>query len=954
MEVFRPEVHALFLSPFLDELRSVHGDAEVQALVASFGISEESLRDKEAWVSLEFCEEFCRRLYERHNDPAIFDRCGRLALTPRYLGILRPLFRAFGTPMFAFTQAASAASRFNKVGSMKLLEWRRGFVRLEYRSLPGAARERSTLVCRTRAAQLGGIPTMFDLPAAKVRHAVCMHAGGESCVYDLEWREPAGKRFSRTGFAGGLLLGAIAGSAAGLAAPLHAALAAVGALVLWSMGKVIELRRDLGQRVLEIHDYHDALTRSASAAEERYAQLLQTKSEIELKVEERTARLTETGERLEATLKQVRALKEAEKNFYANVSHDLRTPLTLILAPIGELLERRDLSEQARRYLEAVRRNAEQLRKMIDQLLDLEKVDAGRVELTRAPVDPAAFLRTIEEQFSAAASASGIALDVGGTPPQPQPASPSPSPSVIWADTGWIDSALQNLVVNALRFAKSRVRVKLGEGADAVVFQVEDDGEGIAPEDLPRIFDRFAQGGDAARRKSGTGLGLTLAREAARLHGGSLTVASAPGAGATFTLTLPRGSAPAGVAAPVPAAAQGPQKSRPAALVVGPRQRSWPGPGRDAPLVLVVEDDDDLRELIGEVLSERCRVEAARDGAEGLEMAFRLRPDAIVSDISMPKRDGYQLCRAIREREESYRVPILLLTARAHLPRVLEGFRAGADDYIAKPFHPPELVARLNVHLLLGRLLRELAHRERLATLGLVAASIAHQVRNPLSALQSTVEALKDRVDGHPRTGGMFELIAECTARIEKLTDDLLDLSRVDRDARARFRPADGIRACVRVLEARLPTDIRIVTAIDEAVEVIGRPGDLNHVFLNLIDNAARAITGRGTVSVTAGRSGDDFVFEVGDSGPGIPEAEREAIFEPFYSTRAAGEGTGLGLFLAKKIVGAHHGTIAVGRSDLGGAAFVVRVPRADRAAAGDAGDDDGADGSGVREARAR
>jgi signal transduction histidine kinase len=989
MEIFRPEVHALFLSPFLDEARAYLGDDEVRRFVDSLGVTEESLRTPDAWVSLEFCEAFCEKLFDRTRDPTFFDRCGRLVLTPRYSGMLRPLFRTFGTPMFAYTQVAQAGPRFNKVGTMKVLERRHGFVRLEYRSTWGAPRERGPLICRTRIAQLSGLPTMFDLPPARVRHPICMHKGGESCLYEFEWREPAGKAVSRLAALSGAVAGWVVSSAIEAPSRLHALFWAGGALFCWAFGKLYEMRRDLGQRVAEIHDYHDALTRSAASAEERYAQLLETNTEIEMKVEERTARLSETSARLEATLKQVQALKDAERNFYSNVSHDLRTPLTLIMAPVSELLRRRDLPAQGVRFLETVKRNTEQLRRMIDQLLDLEKVDAGRVELAPVPIDPSGLLRTIEEQFSAAAVSGAVALETEG----PEMA------AEISVDIGWITSALQNLVVNALRFARHRVSVRLREEPPGVVFEVEDDGSGIAPEDLPRIFDRFAQGGDVARRRTGTGLGLALAREAARLHGGALTVTSTLGEGSTFRLALPPqppavavqsqqsltpapsplatppltpppsllatpppsllatpppvsvaavgltpppsllspSPTPATPATPAPRAViEGLPRGGPAVakLGVGPRRRSWAGPTRDAPLVLVVEDDDDLRELIGELLAERYRVEGARDGVEGLAAAQRLRPDAIVSDIAMPRMDGYQMCKAIRAQEEGRRVPIIFLTARALLPRLLEGFEAGADDYVTKPFHVPELMARVGVHLLLGRLVKEMAHRERLATLGLVAASIAHQVRNPLSALQNTVESLRERVDGTPRTEGMFELIAECTSRIEKLTDDLLDLSRVDREGMARFRPADGIRACIRVLTARLPPETRIVTKLDDGIEVLGRPGDLNHVFLNLIDNAARAVAGAGTVLVEASSADGCFVFEVGDSGPGIPEPERDAIFEPFYSTREAGQGTGLGLFLVKKVVSAHQGSVSVGRSDLGGASFVVRLPSANPLAA--------------------
>jgi signal transduction histidine kinase len=916
MEVFRAEVHALFLGPFLDEARAVLGDGGVRELVESFGVTESALRDRAAWVSLEFCEAFCERLFERHNDPALFDRCGRLVASPRYAGLLRPLFRTFGTPLLAYTQIAQSAPRFNKVGRMMILEKRRGRIKIEYRCHPDGPRERSVLVCRTRAAQLAGLPTLFDLPPADVNHPVCMHRGEDTCIYEFTWQEPAGRLMSRAGLLAGGVTGFLAAHSVHPDGRGSTWATLLGALLLWSVSRAIELGRDLRQRAADIHDYHDALTRSASASEERYAELLVTKAEVERKVEERTARLRETSLRLEAALRVMEELKNAQRSFYANVSHDLRTPLTLILAPLGEILGREGLSDGTRRHLETIRKNAEQLRKLIDQLLEMEKIDAGRAEVTRLATDPVALVRAIEERFAVPAASNGIALTVEA----PEHL------ALVQIDPTFIESALSNLVANAFRFARSQVVLRLSERADALVFEVQDDGEGIAPEDLPRIFDRFAQAGDTAKRKSGTGLGLALAREAARLHDGTLSVASTLGAGATFTLTLPRPKS-----APAPDAVT-PAPRRPRSLTPAPtpgdaRRLRWDGPDPHAPLVLVVEDDDDLREFVAGVLSARYRIESARDGEEGIEKALKLRPDAVVSDIAMPKRDGYELCRQLRAREKGRRTPVVLLTARTQLARVLEGFEAGADDYLTKPFHAPELLARVQAQVLLGRLLKEVAHKERLATLGMMAASVAHQVRNPLSALQNTVESLKERVERSARTMDMFELVEECAGRIERLTDDLLDLSRVDREEVARFRPADGIRACVRVLSAHLPEETRIVTRLDEEVEIEGRPGDLNHVFLNLIDNAARAVDGGGVVEVRTARAADDFILEVADSGPGVPEADRQAIFEPFYSTRAAGQGTGLGLFLVKKVVGAHGGSVSVGRSELGGASFLVRIP---------------------------
>ena len=415
-----------------------------------------------------------------------------------------------------------------------------------------------------------------------------------------------------------------------------------------------------------------------------------------------------------------------------------------------------------------------------------------------------------------------------------------------------------------------------------------------------------------------------------RLHGGTLTVASEVGQGTVFTLTLPRvGTENATPLAVLPRA---PSAEIPALSMAAPerRQRSWKGPTLESPLVVVVEDDDELRVFMAETLSARYRVEVASDGVEGLALVQARRPDAVVSDVAMPGLDGTELCRRLRALPESRLLPILLVTARRQVDRVLEGFEAGANDYIAKPFHPRELLARLEAHLLARRVLHEMAHRERLVALGVLAASVAHQVRNPLSALKNTVVALQRKVTSSlvPASPPMFALIAECADRIEKFTQDLLDLSRIERPDAGDFSPAKGIESAVRLLSTKLPPGVQIAVTTDAQVEVAGHPGEMNYVFMNLIDNAIRAVGAAGRIEVRAVRESDDFVFEVADSGPGVPEDRRQWIFEPFATTRSS-DGTGLGLYIARKVVIDHGGEISVSTSHLGGALFRVRIPTA-------------------------
>jgi signal transduction histidine kinase len=354
------------------------------------------------------------------------------------------------------------------------------------------------------------------------------------------------------------------------------------------------------------------------------------------------------------------------------------------------------------------------------------------------------------------------------------------------------------------------------------------------------------------------------------------------------------------------------------------------GPDALAPLVLVAEDNPELRRFLGEVLATRFRVRAVVDGEEALAAAAAEAPDLVVTDVSMPRIDGIELVRRLRATPATREIPILVVTARGEPSEVLDGFDAGADDYLLKPFHGRELLARIDVQLRLRMLARELAHRERLATLGTLASSVAHHVRNPLTALVSGLPAMRrrlaDQVD--PRSREMLDVFVDCAHRIERITVDLLDLSRVDRQEVASFRPSEGLAAAVRLISARIPAGLVVDVEIDESPNIEGRPADLNHAFLNLVDNAARAIGDEGSLRVSGKVEAAEYVVSVEDSGSGVPPELHEKIFDRFVSTRQRGEGAGLGLAIAREVARAHGGDITVDRSPtLGGARFVLRLP---------------------------
>ncbi len=897
------------------------GKPAVDELLASLGTTVAACQDANAWFSLEFAEALMQALVVRAGDPFVIDRGIKLSLSPRYLGILYPLFRSFGTPAFLYRQLTRLTPRLNKVCA-----WTAEFsepqkARITVRRLQGAPAETTDAFCRVRSVSLAEGATLFDLPPAEVNHPQCMRRGDDACVYDIQWKEHRRPIWSWLGLGLGAALGV--GAAGWLGGPhyltpgLTALLAAGG----WAMGRSRELRRDLSNRLGDLTAVYDALARSTLAHEQRYAELLQAKTEVDLKVQARTAELRASTQQLSETLEKLQALDRAKTDFFNNVSHELRSPLTMILAPLEELVAGRPPPGGERAAFEVMHRNASRLVRLINQLLDLAKIDAGEMQIAPTPSDLTALARSTLRGFEAAAAQKRVQLTLQA----PQ------SMADVSIDVSWIESAITNLVANALRLTApdTAVQVRVVDDGDSVSVAVSDTGPGIAPADQQKIFERFAQGDSTRRLIGGTGIGLALVREAARLHGGDVAVVSELGHGATFTLTLPRrATAAVGGGKVSPAAPEHVVQHALGELdeVEGDVERAGPAP--NAALALVVEDNPELRAFIADVLARRYRVRTARNGVQAAALAVELKPEVVVSDVAMPEMDGYELCRVLRADERTRTIPILLVTARTDVASVLQGFEVGANDYLLKPFHATELLARTDVHVRLRRLTGQLARQERLAALGSLAASVAHNVRNPLSALISGLPAMRSRLGKlDPSTDELMGIMLDCAERIERMTIDLLDLSRIDREENGEFQPGAGLLACTRMLASRLPINVVLRTDVDETSVVMGRAGDVNHVFMNILDNAIQAVGDSGVIEVSGHGVGDNYVVSIADSGNGVAAGLTDRVFEPFWTTRAAGEGTGLGLSIAKQIVEEHAGSIEVGAGPLGGAVFTVRLP---------------------------
>ncbi|NBC17705.1 MAG: response regulator [Bacteroidetes bacterium] len=444
----------------------------------------------------------------------------------------------------------------------------------------------------------------------------------------------------------------------------------------------------------------------------RVHRLRERQRHLEAVVTERTRDLRAEKRKTEAQARRLSELDAAKSRFFANLSHEFRTPLTLITAPIEEELRGAEDPERQQR-LGLVLRNARRLLRLVDQLLDLAKLESGAMTLQRARGDLTAFVAEGVRAFQPLAEREGIALQVR-TPPEPLH---------LAFDPDALDKVVGNLVANALKFtpAGGKVWVTVSAPGDdhpdradppiAAEIVVKDTGPGIPPDVLPHVFDRFQQGDPSATRPhEGTGIGLALARELVDLHGGRITVESEPGFGSAFTVQLPAGQPAEGEAADAPSLRH-PRADDgwdgPADGDVERQEGPEPPAREDALTVLVIEDHDEVRRLVRSYLEAQYRVLDAPDGRAGLDAARRHHPDLILADVMMPEMDGLALVQAVRADDDLQDVPVLLLTARADADDVVRGLEAGADDYVTKPFDAEVLQARVRRHLATRQALRD-------------------------------------------------------------------------------------------------------------------------------------------------------------------------------------------------------------------------------------------------------
>jgi len=435
----------------------------------------------------------------------------------------------------------------------------------------------------------------------------------------------------------------------------------------------------------------------------------------------------------EAERKRAEALAEidrAKTAFFSNVSHEFRTPLTLMLGPLQDLLSRSQthLSPTAKEQLDLVSRNGARLLRLVNTLLDFSRIEAGRVQAVYQATDLAGFTSELASVFRSATDKAGLRLIVDcrdlGEP--------------VYVDRDMWEKIVLNLISNAFKFTfEGEIVVSVHRVENMAELRVRDTGVGIPAEAMPKLFERFNRIPNArSRTHEGSGIGLALVHELVKLHTGTIRAESSPGKGTTFIVRVPLGqdhlaasqmggsrssSSTAVGAKPFVEEAMRwlPDTSGEGDEVFSVADELLPIPAPSVsgaasrPRILVADDNSDMRQYLARLLAEHYEVETVADGQAATVAAHERRPDLIVSDVMMPILDGFELLRALRAEEETRRIPVILLSARAGEEARVEGLKAGADDYLIKPFSARELLARVSARLEIARLQR--AGEERVA-----------------------------------------------------------------------------------------------------------------------------------------------------------------------------------------------------------------------------------------------
>lgn len=666
-------------------------------------------------------------------------------------------------------------------------------------------------------------------------------------------------------------------------------------------------------------------------------------------------------------------LDHLKTQFFANVSHELRTPLTLILGPIKKILSSRSLLSHQEKDLKIVERNAHILLKHVNDLLDISKLDAGKMSIQYQDVDLAALVRQTSSNFEALAIERQLTFLLD-----------TPESLRAQVDPEKFQRILLNLLSNAFKFTPPAgiIRCSLSIEGKNLALTVADSGPGI-PENLKEaIFNRFFQAEDSSTRThGGTGLGLTIVKEFVSLHEGIIKVKSASEGGAEFAITFP-------FKAPSDQVSHSSEldaipKNELFQQYVGELRDFKPEPqpqrsSRNLPLVLVVEDNLEMNNYICEFLAPDYRVESALNGIEGLEKSQKLHPDIILSDLMMPLLNGSQMLEKLKSTPDLSLTPVIILSARLDDELRISTLQQGAYDYVVKPFSAEEVKVRVHNALMMKKsrellqqeltsnqqnlivLTEQITHQshELRQSLELTKAAMdeasrasqvktqflanmSHEIRTPLGIILGFAEILANPSLSSTERSEYLMKMRQNGQHLLQLLSDILDVAKIEAGQLEVENDIINLEDLIEELSSGFEERARnkgLTFKIFQERQVPARfrsdLAKLRQILINLIDNAIK-FSQKGIVEVFLGakpeNSPSELIFQVKDQGPGISSEYQSHLFEIFSQengelTRKFG-GIGLGLALSYRLATALGGKLELGQTSSEGTVFNFKMP---------------------------
>ncbi len=673
--------------------------------------------------------------------------------------------------------------------------------------------------------------------------------------------------------------------------------------------------------------------------------------------------LDESRAELEASNLKLVEMDKAKTNFFANISHELRTPLTLLIGPLDRMRRPDEAfsEEEREELLDIMQQNAMRLMRLINDLLNLVRLDAGSLKLKPASVELVPYFEGVCRSFFPMAQERKLnfvwEIDAAGE-------------DTVHLDRDKVEKILLNLLFNAIKFTPPGGNIVLRARRDGnlLCIEVADTGQGIAPEELASIFDRFWQSETSSnRRYQGVGIGLALVRDLAQLHGGGVSAESILGEGTSMHVNLDVTLPVEPITLEAPGGKEGvdtkwleqlyrradffpshsdvehtaPLEEADKVLAAQGIEGEEVGKEAELPGILVADDEPEMMRFLRSQLRGRYRVDEAKDGAEALEIAAKKRHHLILLDFMMPRVDGIEATRRLREMPSHRGVPIVILTARADEESKFQALDAGATDFLTKPFSSTELLARCRnlasvyemqqqiedrtVRLekaleLIKQTETQMVTQAKMASLGQLSAGLLHEVNNPLNFATTSIHLIKKRLSRspHPDPELLEKPLGDLHDGIRRVSEIVSSLREFTHPDTTRFERVDLVEALTNAIRfVQIPaSEITLDQELQTGAMIRGNQNQLVHLFINLLQNSVDSLKEKAgddsRIKVVCRVDSERVHLSFEDNGIGIAKEELTRIFDAFFTTKKVGQGVGLGLSICHRIVQQHQGTVSV------------------------------------------